>query len=103
MGKHSKQRVVIATCARNGGTEICRVTRTLSVMSYGDIDLDPLWLRKWLGAWRQQAINSTNVDISSKVFNWEKFHNKSSWTLSLTFVRRLHFQNYNHISQETMS
>ena len=35
------------------------------VTPYGDIDLGQHWLRQWLVAWRHQAINWTNVDLSS--------------------------------------
>ena len=35
------------------------------VTPYGDRDLGQPWLRKWLGAWRHQAITWTNVDLSS--------------------------------------
>ena len=38
------------------------------VMPYGNIDLGQPWLRQWLVAWCHQAITSTNVDLSSKVF-----------------------------------
>ena len=35
------------------------------VTPFGDIDLGQHWLRKWLVAWRHQAITWTNVDLSS--------------------------------------
>ena len=35
------------------------------MMPYGDMELGQHWLRKWLGAWRHQAITWTNVDLSS--------------------------------------
>ena len=35
------------------------------VAPYGDIGLGQLWLRQWFVAWRHQAINWTNVDLSS--------------------------------------
>ena len=35
------------------------------VTPYGDTDLGQHWLRKWLVAWRHQAITWTSVDLSS--------------------------------------
>ena len=35
------------------------------VTPYGDRDLGQHWLRRWLVAWRHQAITWTNVDLSS--------------------------------------
>ena len=37
-------------------------------MSYGDIDMNQHWLRKWLVAWWHQVITWTNVDLSSTTF-----------------------------------
>ena len=42
-----------------GSTHCCLMT------PYSDIDLGQHWLRKWLVAWRHQAIAWTNVDASS--------------------------------------
>ena len=42
-----------------------KLTHCGLVTPYGDIDLGQHWLRKWLVAWRHQAINWTNVGWSS--------------------------------------
>ena len=53
------------------------------VTPYADIDVYQHWLRKWLVAWRHQAITWTNFDSSSKIFcgdQWDQFHKKCSRT-----------------------
>ena len=52
---------------------ICRnqwgnvLTHCSLVTPYGDIELSQYWPRKWLFAWRHQAITWTNIELS-KVF-----------------------------------
>ena len=43
----------------------CRLTHFGLVTPYGDRDLGHHWLRKWLVAWRHQAITWTIVDLWS--------------------------------------
>ena len=46
-------------------SSITMLTHCGLVTPYGGIDLGQHWLRKWLVAWRHQAITWTNVDLSS--------------------------------------
>ena len=39
----------------------------------------------------------------SLVFTWKQFHKRCSWTQSVMCVQRLHFWNYDHISQGPMN
>ena len=41
-----------------------KLTHCGLVTLYGDMELGQHWLRKWLVAWRHQAITWTNVDLS---------------------------------------
>ena len=41
---------------------------SIMVTPYGNIDLGQHWFRKWLVAWRHQAITWTNVEFSSVSF-----------------------------------
>ena len=36
-------------------------------------------------------------------FIWEQFHRKCWWTYSVTYIRKLHFWNYHHISRRLMN
>ena len=49
----------------NVNTRHIRLIHYDLVTPYGDRDLGQHWLRHWLVAWRHQAINWTNVDLSS--------------------------------------
>ena len=55
-------------CINNGHTTVFTkpLNRCGLVMSYGDRDLGQHWFRKWLVAWRHQAITWTNIDVTSE-------------------------------------
>ena len=76
------------------------------LMPYGDIGPGQHWLWEWLVADDTKPLPEPMLTYDqrcSMAFTWEKLHKKCSWTLSVTCIRRLHFQNYNHISQGPMS
>ena len=50
-----------------------------------DTDMDEHWLRQWLVAWWCQAITSTNVDLSSKVFCG--IHLRTPTTVALSMLK----------------
>ena len=52
------------------GTSIDQtLTHVGLVTTYNNRDLGPHWLRKWLAAWRHQAITWTNAGLSSVNFS----------------------------------
>ena len=67
----SRRQAIIWTNGCLGYWHICaslgldELTHWGLVTPYGDRDLGQHWLRKWLVAWRHQAITWTNVDWSS--------------------------------------
>ena len=54
------------TCVKTALCAICRCHWSWGLVTpSGDIDLGQHWLRQSIVAWRHQAINWTNVDLSS--------------------------------------
>ena len=87
--------------------KIC-LTHFGPVTAYSDVNLDQCWLRWWIGGWRQQTITWTNVDLPS--MRPSAIHSRVMFTWTFTFnvsiasrVWYLRNDNYDHISQGTMS
>ena len=51
--------IVISMCLTHYG---------LVMIYHGDMNLEQHRLRRWLVAWKHQAITRTNIDLSSEVF-----------------------------------